>query len=634
MEQRLRAAVESSLTGILMIDSDGHIVLVNREVERLFGYSREELLGRSVELLVPERFRAIHVEQRAQFLAHPRMRAMGAGRDLFGISKSGVEVPVEIGLAPIVTEEGLFVLASIVDVRSRRRAEERFRIAVESSPNGMVMIDREGRIVLVNREFERMFGYSRDELLGSMIEMLVPERFRARHPLHRLTYFEEPTERAMGAGRDLFGVRKDGSEIPVEIGLNPIETDDGVFVLGSIVDISSRKSAEAEHRRLESQLRHSQKMEAIGTLAGGIAHDFNNVLSAIVGYAEMIGEEVPAGSRAASDLAVLLKAAERGRQLIARILTFSRRQGTVRKPVALGGAIRDAVDLLRATIPTSIQLRVTIDPSTPRVLADSTSLHQIVMNLATNSAHAMPKGGSVDIQVEPFYVRDSMVRLHPELHEGWYGRLSVRDDGQGMDRTILDRAFEPFFTTKSTGMGSGLGLTMVLAIMRDHDGLVEVESEVGRGTHVTCLFPALDTESDDVGVKENSLVPGRGELVLFVDDEPDIARLGERRLASLGYRVVVCEDAVEALRLFQERRDEFALVITDYTMPKMTGTEFATAIRELRKDLPIMLLTGFVDGLDADAIRRAGIVHVLSKPITISALARTVRDVLDAEKLA
>src|SRR6266487_2371173 len=247
-EARFRAMVESAPHGVVMVDGSGEIEIVNRETERLFGYTREELLGRPIEQLVPDRFRERHPGFRAAYFAKPETRPMGAGRDLFGRRKDGSEIPVEIGLNPIETDEGLFVLASVVDISARKRAEARFRVAVESSPNGMVMIDRGGKIVLVNRETERLFGYAREALLGQPIERIVPTRFRERHPEFRTAYFADPQARAMGAGRDLFGRRKDGTDIPVEIGLNPIETDEGLFVLASVVDISARKRAEARFR--------------------------------------------------------------------------------------------------------------------------------------------------------------------------------------------------------------------------------------------------------------------------------------------------------------------------------------------------------------------------------------------------
>ncbi len=400
-----------------MIDADGMIVLVNREIERLFGYSREELLGRPVEVLVPDRFRDAHPGFRNGFFSAPRIRAMGAGRELFGLRKDGSEVPVEIGLTPIATSEGFFVISSVVDISARSQAEARFRAAVESSPNGMVMVDPEGRIVLVNREIERLFGYAREDLLGRSLEVLVPERFRPRHPGFRDAFFADPQTRSMGAGRELFGLRQDGTEVPVEIGLNPIMTDEGVFVLSSIVDISARKQAEQEHVRLEEQLRQSQKMEALGRLAGGIAHDFNNILGAIVGYAELVREEITAPAVVA-DVDEVLRGAARGKELVDRILRFSRRQDVVPRAMDLAQVVREVTRLLRATLPASIDIRLGLNPSTPRVMADATSVHQVLMNLATNASHAMESGGVLDIDVQPFHVRDSLARANPGLREG------------------------------------------------------------------------------------------------------------------------------------------------------------------------------------------------------------------------
>ncbi|HVX89391.1 MAG TPA: PAS domain S-box protein, partial [Gemmatimonadales bacterium] len=465
-EQRLRAAIDSAPSGLLMIDAEGRIVLVNREVERLFGYPREELLGRPVELIVPERYREAHSQYRAGFTERPAIRQMGVGRELFGRRKDGTEVPVEIGLTPLVTDEGLFVLSSIVDITARRKAEARFRAAVESSPSGMVMVDAAGRIVLVNREVERLFGYSREELLGRSVDTLVPMRSRGAHPEFRAGFYASPDARAMGAGRELFGLRKDGTEVPVEIGLNPIETEEGLFVLSSIVDISSRVAARQERARLEEQLRQSQKMEAMGTLAGGIAHDFNNILGGILGYAEL-ALAATADPAVRNDLGEVIGAAARGRELVAAILRFSRRQEATRTPVDLGQVVAESLRLLRPTLPATIAVDQQAAPGPLRALADATAVQQIVMNLATNAAHAMPSGGRIQIELEPFYARDSFVRSHPEMHEGPYVVLRVRDDGRGMPPEILSRAMEPFFTTKPPGTGSGLGLAMVHGLMRE-----------------------------------------------------------------------------------------------------------------------------------------------------------------------
>ena len=627
LERRLRAAVESSPSGILMTDAEGRIVLLNREVERLFGYSREELLGKSVDLLVPSEARQPHDAHRRGFLADPKVRAMGQGRELFGLRKDGTQAPIEIGLTPVATEEGMFVLASIVDIAGRKRAEERFRVAVESSPNGMVMIDQTGTVILVNREVERMFGYPRNEILGHPIDKLIPLRFRDGHPAFRAAFFKDPRTRAMGAGRDLFGLRKDGVEIPVEIGLNPIETDDGLFVLGSIVDISTRKEAEAERRRLEEQLRQAQKLEAVGTLAGGIAHDFNNLLGAIVGYAELIGDAIE-DEQVREDLRELLKAADRGRQLVDHILTFSRRQDMIRHPLALASVVHDATKLLRATLPASIDIRVQVHPGVPRVLADSTSVHQILMNLATNSAHAMPSGGTMSILLEPLYVRDSMARKRPDLHEGPYALLMVTDTGIGMDAETRNRVFEPFFTTKLPGSGTGLGLAMVHGIMRDHDGAVELESEPGHGTTVRCFFPGLLTESEDVPQPDLVVPRGNGEHVLLIEDEPQLASVSARRLERLGYQATAETDSRKAVEAVRANPDRFDMVITDFSMPRLDGLAVAHELKAIKPDLPIILVTGRADSVTEQGVEAAGVRTVLQKPVTLDQFGEVVHRVM------
>jgi PAS domain S-box-containing protein len=605
------------------VDAEGKIVLINREVERLFGYSREELLGKSVDTLLPTQVRAGHLDHRTGFMTNPRARSMGAGRDLYGLRKDGTEVPLEIGLTPLVTEEGIFVLSSVVDLTARKRAEARFRLAVESSPNGMVMVDPGGKIVLVNREVERMFGYRREELLGQSIEVLVPERFRHQHPSYRVGFFRAPNRRAMGAGRDLFGVKKDGTELPVEIGLNPIETEDGLFVLSSIVDIGARQHAEDERRRLEEQLRHAQKLEAVGTLAGGIAHDFNNILGAVFGYAELLESQVQ-GDEGKADVRELLTAAERGRQLVRQILAFSRRQPIARKPVALGQTVLDATKMLRPMLPTTVDLQVRITPEGPRVLADVTGIHQVLMNLGTNAMQAMPGGGVLEIAVEPFYVRDSVARARPGLREGSYALLRVKDSGVGMDDGVQARAFEPFYTTKQSGSGTGLGLAIVRGIILDHEGSVELESEPGRGTTVTCLFPTLETGEEVTHPVEPPALGGQGERILFVDDERSLARIAERTLTDLGYRPTIETESARALDTFRQAPGAFDLLVTDFSMPGLSGVELARAVHEIRPDLPILLATGFIEDLLPQDLDEAGVSATIRKPITKRELAEAL----------
>jgi PAS domain S-box-containing protein len=506
-------------------------------------------------------------------------------------------------------------------------AELRLRAAVESSPSGLLMTDAAGAIVLVNREVERLFGYPREELLGKTVDMLVPERHRAAHGGFRGGFVADPRVHAMGAGRDLHGLRKDGAEIPVEIGLTPVTTDEGMFVLASIVDISARKRAEDERRRLEEELLHAQKLEAVGTMAGGIAHDFNNVLFAIVGYAELIGK-AKTRKQAAADLAELVRAAMRGRELIERILVFSRKGPMERRPLEMGPTVAEAVKLLRVTLPPSIEVRSRVHVEAPRILGDATSVHQILMNLATNAAYAMPAGGVLEIAVEPRYLADSAVRAHPGLHEGPYAVLVVRDTGTGIDRAAKGRVFEPFFTTKPRGSGTGLGLSIVDAIVKRHEGAIELESEPGEGTRVTCFFPALTPTPAEERVDGREPPAGHGEQVLLVEDEPSLAQMNARRLEALGYVVTAERGAARALEIFRQRPAAFDVVVSDHLMPGMLGLDLARAVHDLRPGVPIVLLSGSIETLPDEASRTAGVRRVVRKPVTLLALGEAVHEAL------
>ncbi len=625
VEQRLRTAIDSAPSGLLMTDAEGRIVLVNREIERLFGYSREELVGRPIELLLPERVRHPHVAWRTAFARDPSERRMGEGRDLFARRRDGTEVPVEVGLTPLVTQDGFFVLSSVVDISARKRAEQRFRIAVESSPSGMLMVDPGGRILMANREVERMFGYEPGELLGRSVEMLVPMRFRAQHPDARDAFFTNPGVRAMGAGRELHGIHKDGREVPVEIGLNPIETEEGLLVLGSVVDVTERRRAEADRGSLEEQLRQSHKLEALGRLAGGIAHDFNNILSAIIGYAEMLRADTRAGRAVASDLDGLFEAARRGKDVTSRVLRFSRRQALELVAIDLVSTVADAARLLRAALPSSVQIDLDLDRPDP-VIADPSSVHAILMNLGTNAHHAMLEGGRLKITLESFYARDHVIRSHPGLREGHYVKLSVTDSGSGMDDETRARAFEPFFTTKPTGMGTGLGLATVHGVMRDHGGAVWIDSTPGVGTSVHCLFPAVSRNLVHERPEEYETVMGHGERVLFVDDEESLALLGVRRLTLAGYHASAAVGARAALQLL--RSESFDLLITDFTMPDMDGLALAREARRLWPKLPVMILTGRVLELGVDELRAIGVQRALEKPVSLEQLTREIGNVL------
>lgn len=626
LEKTLLAAIDAAPAGILVTTEDGTIALVNRQLEVLFGYSRDELVGQPVELLVPGRARVSHPRSRAEFLASPTARPMGLGRDLRGLRKDGSEVPLEIGLTPVETQQGRLVVCTVVDLTTRKRAEERFRIAVEASPSGLVMIDRSGVIVLANRELERSFGYARDELLGQRIDVLVPRRFRDEHPGHRLAFFGSPNARAMGSGRDLYGVRRDGTEVPVEIGLNPIETDEGLFVLGTIVDISARKRAQEERARLEQRLRHSQKMEIVGRLAAGVAHDFNNILGAIMGYAELVLDAVSGGETApladpSADLRELLAVAERGTEIVRRILAVTRRQESVRRPVPMQAAVEEALKVVRPTLPAKVRVRAELSQRPALVNADAAALHQILSNLLSNAAQAMPAGGIIEVAVR--------VEERPVDGGGLESCvvLSVCDSGHGMDPDTLAQAVEPFFTTKPPGAGTGLGLAIVDMLVREHEGSLHIASRVGEGTTIVCVFPRVRDLGSVRPEPHAPVAMGQGQRVLYIDDEPMIARPMKRRLELVGYEAVVTVDPIEGLRMFSEAPEAFDAVITDFSMAKMNGLEVARRLHLSWPSLPIVLLTGHLEPLDDGDVGAAGVRLVLRKPVTAAQLAEALQGI-------
>ncbi len=490
---------------------------------------------------------------------------------------------------------------------------ELFPLAVDLCPSGMLAIDAESRIVLVNREIERMFGYAREELLGRSIETLVPIRAREVHPHDRARYMRAPTARPMGSGRDLHGLRKDGTEVPVEIGLNPVETKDGLVILASVVDISQRV-------RAEEQLRHAQKMEAIGALAGGIAHDFNNILAGIIGYAELAQRAASAQQRA--DLDQVLTAAQRGRQLVKRILTFGCQREGASTNVRLEQPLREALALLRATLPSTVEIVEQIDPTTPAVLVDETEVHQIIMNLATNAAHAMPTGGRISVELAPLLVDDTFAQAHPGVASGLFAKLTVRDTGVGMDESVRARALEPFFSTKAPDAGSGLGLSVLHGIVTSRGGLLQIDSAVGQGTSVKILLPAsVAIASPTVGARQ-------GPKVLLVDDEVALTEMMRRLLRDEGYDVTAYSSSLDALEYFKNHAAGVDVVISDNTMPHMTGLQMVREVHKLRPDLPVILASGLAEQTSPEVLQQSGVSRLLAKPFNRSELLSALDEVL------
>jgi PAS domain S-box-containing protein len=510
---------------------------------------------------------------------------------------------------------------------------DRLRAAIDSSPSGLLMVDQNGTIVLINREIERCFGYPREELLGRSVDSLVPEHVRVHHPGYRRDFLANPRARAMGAGRELFARRKDGTEFPVEIGLTPVVTEEGLFVIAAVVDITERKRNFEDRKTLELQLLQAQRMEMMGVIAGGVAHDFNNILAAIIGRAEMI-HDASTDEAVKLDVSEILKASERGRQIVRQILAFSRKQERKREPLSLGRTLMEVFKLLQVSLPPSVRVHTRIADGEAQVVADATAIHQIVMNLGTNAAHAMPQGGTIELGAETSYVRDSLARAHPDLHEGPYCVLTIQDNGTGIPAENLNRVFEPFFTTKDTGQGSGLGLAVVKSIMREHEGAVTLESHVGKGTTVRCYFPLTTEVATEVATLPGELPRGKGERVLFVEDEVSLNEVGKRRLVALGYVVesfLAAEPALAAIAVDPHR---FDVLLTDHQLPGMTGLELARQVRAIRVDVPIILQSGYPDTISQEGVLRSGVQVVAEKPLTARQLAEILHRTLTGAKPA
>jgi nitrogen-specific signal transduction histidine kinase/CheY-like chemotaxis protein len=401
-----------------------------------------------------------------------------------------------------------------------------------------------------------------------------------------------------------------------------------------VLDITERKRAEEQREKLEQQLWQSQKMEAIGTLAGGIAHDFNNILGAIIGFTELSQDLIAGNSKLEQNLAQVLKAGDRAKNLVKQILTFSRKNEHELKPIQTHLIIKEALKLLRASIPSTIDIRYNIAVRDDIVIADATQIHQIVMNLCTNAAHAMQHaGGLMEITLKPVDIDAQAVPAYAGIAQGPYLQLSVKDTGMGIPADILGRIFEPFFTTKDVGRGTGMGLSVVHGIVKSLKGDVKVYSEPGRGAVFHVLLPRVE-EAVPESSREVQEAPLGHESVLLVDDEAVLLDVGTKMLGSLGYRVTALQSPQEALELFEKSPEGFDVVITDQTMPQLTGYELAQRLMQVRPDIPIILCTGYSDTVTEELALDIGVKAFIIKPLNRLVLAETIHRVLEARQTA
>ena len=456
---------EASKDAIGFGTPDGTILRVNQAFSELTGFSREELLRMNVRDLIPEQ----HRKQRDQVVAHVLRTGEPGEYEIDYLRKNGSQVPVAITVFVVKEEGGRSTgLAAIVrDLTERKHAEEQFRLVVESSPNGLLMVDEQGTIRMANRLIDQLFGYERAELIGQPVEILVPQHMRPNHAGDRAKFIAHSESRAMGRGRDLYGVRKDGQEFPLEIGLSPIQTPSGMRVLASVVDISERK-------RIQEHLQKAERLAELGTLASGMAHEIGTPMNVILGRAEYLFQRT-ADEGMKKGLTTIVKQVERITKVMNQLLAFARRRPVERRAVDLGEIVEDSLEMFQERIAhSSITVEKLIEANLPSVHADRDQLIQVLINLVVNSFHAMPEGGRL---------RLSLTR------EGRHVCLGVSDTGHGMPEEICAKVFEPFFTTKDFGKGTGLCLTVVKGIIEDHGGTIEVESVVDKGTTFWIRLP-------------------------------------------------------------------------------------------------------------------------------------------------
>lgn len=660
-EERFRQVIEGAPNAMLIVDSEGRLELVNAQAERLFGYQREELIGQPVELLLPERFRQSHQGYRRQFQAAPEARQMGTGRELFARRKDGAEVPVEIGLNPIMTDTGLKTLGSVIDLSERRRAEERFRLLVEAAPFAIVLVNREARIELVNTQTERLFGYTRTELVGQSIELLVPEAVRERHIELRDSYLQTPSQRRMGGNRELFGRHKSGREIPVEVGLAPIHTGENVLIKAAILDISERKASERRLKEQAEQLALASRYKS--EFLANMSHELRTPLNSILILSEQLKDNVPGNLTAKQVMhaEIIHRSGADLLRLINDILDLSKieagRMTLVLEPISLRQLVAELDASVRPQVEAKrLEFRTQVAASVPAELqTDYQRLYQVLINLLSNAIKFTDAGS----------IRLELALVQGALPEGMTAEaaltFAVRDTGIGIPNDQLEPIFLAFqqvdgSTSRRYG-GTGLGLAISREFARLLGGTIQVESVAGVGSVFTLYLPlpavsdlapvpapaaapavaaatamagpglrvvedgpgvaAVPAVAAEGGAGENAGLAGR-QILLVDDDVRNIyamcALLGRFQL-----EVAVARHGEEALQLLEQHPVD--LVFMDIAMPVMDGY---TAIRTLKEERhfrpPIIALTAHAMKGDREKCLAAGADDYLAKPVSTQAL--------------
>ena len=611
-------------TFFLFEPDTGRAIRWNRAFNDITGYTDEEIAG----MTALYSYYSPDDQERAAAFVQEVLKTGSGTLEVELICKNGRKVPTEYKVSVINGEEGAskYIISIGRDVTERKRAEgalreseEKYRMLVETA-NDAIFVAQDGVSKFANRKAEELTGYSTEELLQvSFVDFI--------HPDDRAKVIDRHRRRLMGekptSTYTLRIINKSGVEKTVQLNAVLIQWKDRPATLNFVRDIT-------QQTKLEAQLQQAQKMEAVGTLTGGIAHDFNNILGIIVGNTELALNDVPEWNPAHYNLKEIKTAGLRASGIVKQLLNFSRKTEQELKPIGLTTVIKDALNLLRSTIPTTIEIRKNMPATDETILADPIQIHQVMMNLCINASQEMVQtGGILEISVDSVTLDEDDANKYPDLTQGHYVKVTVSDTGPGIDLEIIDRIFDPYFTTKEVGKGSGMGLAVVHGIIKNHSGSIIVDSQAGKGTTFTILFPVA-TEKPEIEFETINKLPFGTESILLVDDEKAIANTTGQMLERLGYTVQTKTDPVEALELFKAKPDRFDLVITDMTMPNMTGVNLSEKLKAVRFDIPVIICTGYSSLIDEEKAEELGITAYVMKPIVMSDIAQIVRKVLNS----
>jgi hypothetical protein len=609
---------------ILMLDPEGIILTWNRGAERIDGYTAEEIVGQHYSrLFTPELIAEGKPQQELkQAAAEGKVDVEG-----WRIRKSGSRFWVNGTLAALYGEDGkVRGFAKITrDFTAKRRNDELLQSVLNHTLDGIIGIDERGTISMMNRAGERTFGRTAAEVVGQNVKILMPEPYHSEHDGYLSNYKQTRHPKIIGSGREVEGLRKDGSTFPLDLAVTEFQLDDQRYFVGIVRDISEKK-------KLEAQLHQSQKMEAFGQLAGGVAHDFNNLLTVISGYSDVLRSKLPPDDPKTKMVDQIHRAGERAASLTRQLLAFSRQQVLEPKVLDVNVILTDLEKMLRRLIGEDVQFATVLGEGTSWVKVDAGQIEQVIMNLAVNARDAMPQGGNLTIETSNIELDESYTKTHPDARAGRFALLAISDTGCGITPEVKARIFEPFFTTKSVGQGTGLGLAVVHGIIKQSGGNIDVYSEVGVGTTFRIYLPAVQQQAAALSDIAREAPSHGSETILLVEDEESVRDLATLVLRECGYTVMTAPEGLAALQLMATCREQVDLLVTDVVMPEMGGRKLAETLLAEHPELRVLFMSGYTD----DAVVRHGVLQAnanfLQKPFTPNSLADKVRAVLDQKQ--